>query len=267
MAKSKTGPALFDLIDDSDGFTGIQGQSLPRPLRKDTTGVLAQQQVLDVPIRPDKPRRTAPKTVGAKPPIMAIDDDRLVISLGTVQAGLALFALLILVVASYEIGRQGGVASGIKEGYVAGRQSFEAGAISDIESARAAPPQSELVSPLLAEGGGLVEPGRNERVRTPRWIPGHTYVVIQNFGSGHQADAERARDFLADYGIESVIVGEEDAGQKLVTATGFDRRDAAQRKLSDSQLERVQQAGKDFFASGGKYRLEGYLDTFKAGEW
>lgn len=267
MAKSKTGPALFDLIDDSEGFTGIQGQSLPRALRKDAAGVLAQRQVADAPIRPDKPRRTAPKTVGAKPPLIAIDDDRLVISLGTAQAGVALFALLLFVVASYEIGRQGGEAKGLKEGYEAGRQSFVADASNDVESARAAPPQSEIVSPLLADGGGLVESGRGDGDRTPRWIPGHTYVVIQNFGSGRQADAEKAKAFLADYGIESVIVGEEHSGQKLVTATGFDRRDVAQRKLSDAQIERVQQAGKDFFASGGKYRLEGYLDTFKAGEW
>jgi len=54
---------------------------------------------------------------------------------------------------------------------------------------------------------------------------------------------------------------------QLITKQGYNQKDSTQRQLAENLLEREHRIGREYFASGGGYRLEGYFKTLKGVTW
>ena len=81
-------------------------------------------------------------------------------------------------------------------------------------------------------------------------------------------DVDRARRFLADNGIETVVLElTGDWKYRLVTTQGYNRDDPLQRDLAAKYLVRTRRLGKMFFEGGGRYRLEGYFKKLTGDRW
>jgi hypothetical protein len=198
----------------------------------------------------------------------AVQGERLYLSLTSVSAAGVAFVLLAVVALGIGLGFRQGRARGLVEGFAAGRASYLADTTSEIEAARQQSPATYLVGGLLdvaqPVGGSdarAQQPGETGGDRADRWIDGYTYVVAQEFSSKNAADVEQARRFLADHGVETLAQPLASGGVRLITTQGFDRKDPAQRKLADQLLEKVRAIGAQYFASGGRYKLEGYFKT------
>ena len=98
-------------------------------------------------------------------------------------------------------------------------------------------------------------------------MKGHTYLVVQSFRGNARDDAVAAQEYLARHNIESEIFGGRDRGFRLIATSGFNRKDATQRKLSDRFRRKVQSIGSAYSKSGGRYKLEGYFATLTSNSW
>lgn len=286
MARPRGGTALFDLLGD-DGIAS-RGSSQPdQGTRSDAD-------------RPSPPQRTAP-TAAERPvvmgtrrlphgsstmdsgldapdsgrrPLFEVQDDSVRVNLTSVRTAVLVFLLCAVLIGAFEWGRRRGHQAGLIRGYDAGRESYAADTMTEIEAARQGSVAPGLVDDLTAGSPPVLSAyeqavGRQTSLAdgAVAWVPGHTYVVAQGFQPGRDADAEQAQAFLASRGIETVLVRFDSGAMQLITVQGFNRSDDAQRSLADQLLADVHRVGKDYFASGGSYRLEGYFATFRGDRW
>ncbi len=208
--------------------------------------------------------------------VIELDDDRVRISLTSVGCAVVVFAVAVLAVGAFDLGRRRGDGKGFGRGYEAGRASYAADTVSEIETARNQPPATHLVASLLERPDQNLEDVQDEQ-RTARdsdmgrstggWIRDYTYIVAQEFGVAHLDDARGAQDFLVEHGIESALVRTPRGTAQLITVQGFDQSDPTQRKMADQLLQKVHAVGAQYYADGGGYKLEGYFKTLKSDRW
>lgn len=286
MAKPKHGPALFDLLTDDEREPAEAlkvprwwGHEGPRSRSRDTGPTSAR---LGLPRAPVVPGLAVPEP--APEPwlgtTLEMDGDRVRVTFTSVTLAAVIFALLALVIGVFALGRWSGAKGEFARGFDAGRTSYAADAMSEIEAARRQTPASEVIGSLLEEprpasqpaSPAAPAPSRDEPSAVKlsggvQWIPGHTYVVAQEFSVGRRDDALKAEAFLAQHGIGSAVVGLQSGATQLITTTGFDRDDPAQRRLADDLLRNVRAAGAAYAAAGGGYKLEGYFRKLKGENW
>lgn len=267
MMKSKRGTALFDLLTVGKRSGGDArreprtpapgGENVGSPLRTET----------DFPQAPD----AFSAGTGRDVPLWELDGNRLRVSLTSVTAAAAVFVLLLLLGASFEVGRRQGHSGGLALGYETGRMSVAVEAESEIETARRQAPATHLVESLLEAPTRATSDGRNdapdndpaETTVSTVWVTGLTYVVAQEFAPSNAENARHAQAFLADNGIDTETVERPNGWIQLITVQGYDRNDSAQRALADRLLDRLHAVGAKYYAAGGGYKLEGYFKTHK----
>jgi hypothetical protein len=273
MAKTRRGPELYEMLSPDRKETARLLEPPSRVPTPDSAKIETPRRVPDPVERTEAALRSQakPEHAGvALRPLVSIDGACLTVSLTSKRAAIVFFVLLVgAALGARAISGYGG--SRYAAGHEVGRASYVAGAIDEISAARAAPPQSEIVASLLADANqglsaNLPQPGVNS-VGPTAWIRGHSYVVVQEFGVGLTVDAERARDFLLQNGIEAEIVPMPAGRMQLITAQGYNLRDPAQKKMAQALLDRVRRCGETYFAEQGGYRLDGYLKTLKTENW
>lgn len=279
MPKTKRGPALFevlgeDLRQDAAGHLKIpEWWAKGKPPQLDQGGGCPERPKIVVADEPRPVLSHGPTVVGTKPRWVAIDGDRLSISLTSLSAAVVLFCALVFVLGAHEWGSRSGVKAGFRAGFEQGRTSYEARTADEIELARSRPPTTELVSSLLVGAEELPVGPREtpaesgDAVPESQWIRDHTYIVAQEFAKGRAEDATRAKAFLDQHGIATEQLVQRSGSIQLITARGFNHKDASQKKMSEQWLARVHEVGGKFYATGGGYRLHGYFKTLKGDSW
>ena len=303
MRKSKRGTALFDLLAESDPGTseglqappgmGLRGQVARAPEVKSPTAGSVEQATTLAPLQPGSPRGSA----------VELEGERIRLTLTSWTAAIVAFVGIALIVGTFEIGRRFGNAAGFDRGHVAGRDAYLADTFDEIETARQQPPSTDLISSLLlvpeAEPERVVpdraaprterpaetsaaRPGSSGTRRATRpetvpkqraaksranWIRDYTYIVAQEFSVGHDEDARRAQDFLADNGVRTELVRYPSGSIQLITLQGYNRDDSTQKRMSQKLLDKVHSIGRNYFSQGGGYRLEGYFKKLKGESW
>jgi hypothetical protein len=203
---------------------------------------------------------------------MELDGERIRVSLTSFSAALLVFVGLIVAFGAFELGRWSGEANGFTRGHAAGRESYEADVMDEIEAARNQPPATHLVNGLLGEPEGLAmaehDPAESGAASTaPQWIRGYTYIVAQEFSAGHDNAAGQAQEFLAVNGVATELVRLTNGGVQLITTQGYDRRNPTQRRMADQLLEKIHALGAQYYAAGAGYKLEGYFKTLTSETW
>lgn len=278
MAKTKRGtPPLFELLENNHlrrGSTGPQPDL--RLVRPDAEHEEAE------PVRPPLPRFNEPDAIiekPNKPTAIQLLGDRLHVSLTPLSAAIGVFVISFLVLAALFFGQKRGEKSAIDRS-VAG--VIPGAPIEGVETVREQAPASHLIAPLLVGSAPAVPASDAPRKSagadpapvpspsvSPRseWVRDYTYIVAQEFAAGREADAEKAREFLAARGFPARVVKFDSGALQLITLEGYDHKDAAQKKKADNILKKQRAAGADYWTSGGGYRLEGYFKTLKKDEW
>ncbi len=278
MPKPKRGTALFDLLAE-EPVEGSDKLKVPpwwgrKPARSDTATDGAEL----APAPPDAARRpvelgdTTAEPGSAPARFFELDGACIRVSLTTKSASIAVFAALVVILGTFGVGRWIGEKSGFKSGYATGRESYAAGAASDIELARNQPPATHLVEGLLEErrepvGGPESASGRGGAADQTRWVKGNDYIVAQEFLADRRDDALRAQEFLGRRGVPTELIRLPNKRLQLMTTQGYNRKDAVQRRLGDDLLAKVHAAGEKYFSAGGGYRLKGYFKTRKGDTW
>lgn len=271
MRKAKHGPALFELLSaDTEQNTdslrvptwwagqgrGSGGQVIKIPPKAET----------QAPVTPAKVSRAEEETGS---PLLTFVDGKIRLSLTSTRAAIALFLGLTTLLIAFEIGNR----RGFDDGVIAGRASYTAETASEIDLAREQKPATHIVAGLLDDLVGT-EPatqvvGKTDSATGAKtsWIRDYTYIVAQEFSSGQPESAREARAFLAKHGVETAMVIQPGGSIQLITTQGFNRRDAAQKKMAATALEEVHKIGERFYAQGGGYKLKGYFKTLKGDGW
>ncbi len=270
MAKTKRGPSLFEI------------------LRKD--GPPSQDARLDVPgwwsRGEDRGRqRTSsapPPSEGVRPtgesdgkaPLVAVDGPRLVLSFTSLTASMGVLLLIVVITGAFFIGRHRGLVLGRAEGFASGKAAIGEEVLDDIEKARRSKPKEEIFagmssSPVQANNPqslAAVPAGRKgapaaEPEDGPKWVRGHTYIVVQEFLETDLEEARKAREFLEEHGVATSIVqyrGRSKYKYRLVTQKGFNCDDPVQKQLCDEYHQQIRKLGELFVKAGGRYDLQGY---------
>lgn len=270
MRKGKQGPALFELIKDESG-TEADSLRVPDWWSRRGRGPLPD---VETPVQ-DEDAALADGPRLALPPqrerVVELSGDRIRFSLTSTGAAVALFAVLLVLLGSFELGARRGEAYGLRTGYDQGRASYTAEVVGDIETARAQPPNTELVRNLLSDANGLTGSAgfAAEEVGGAQatWVRGHTYIVAQEFSASREQDALAAQAFLQQAGLRTKLVAVAGGALQLITAHGYNHRDPAQKRTLEKVLERLHARGAEYYAQGGGYRLKGYLKTLKGDTW
>ena len=269
MPKPKRGRSLFDLLREDDATTP-DGSRVPQPWANREERVTHAKAAAPAP-RPKPDKRVGARTDGqmeapAGPTrFMELEGDRFRVSFTSLTAAVAVFVAVVVVIAVFKVGDRGGYA----RGYAAGRASYEAAAMSEIDAARNQPPATHLVDGLLAQPGEQREPESvgGDELAAPKWIRNHTYVVAQEFPGGRTSAADAAREYLAEHGIATELVRYPSGAIQLITREGYSLKDPTQREMAEQLLRRVHAIGSDYYAAGGGYKLEGYFKTLKGDTW
>jgi hypothetical protein len=96
---------------------------------------------------------------------------------------------------------------------------------------------------------------------TPKWVRGHTYIVVQEFLETDLEEARKAREFLEEHGVPTSIVrysGRSKYKYRLVTQKGFNCDDPVQKQLCNEYHQQIRKLGELFVKAGGRYDLQGY---------
>jgi len=262
MQKSKRGEALFDKLSR-------EGGEISDFLRQ---GSRWSRRTADRGLDP-RPPSSGLRLVGSRDRFedgetwICLDGRCLRLRLSARSGAVLLFVGTMLLVTSFVVGRSSGREAGLRAGFERARASQTAETPSEIELARAQPAVSDLVQDLLPDAAAHRQQAVVSSASKPQWIRGHTYVVAQEFRKGYEADARAAQDFLARQGIPTAVVRFPSGSLQLITTQGFDRGDASQRKMAEKLLAKVHGAGKKYYASGGRYKLEGYFRKLTAQSW
>jgi len=279
MGKSKKGPALFELL-------GVGGDSDPASAqipRWWSAGKKAPD------LHESRAARNAPNLTlvsedrsGDGEPIFELDGNRVRFSFTSVTAAVAIFAILGVVTAGYLAGVQSGELAGYKRGLETVRTAEPLSATDEIQLARAQPVATHLLAPLTGQSAPTnnpaPKPAKAEPAATsaaapaktapgPGWVRDLTYIVVQEFARGAAENARAAQQFLAQKGVDAAVVPAPGGGVHLITAQGYNHKDAAQKRAADQLLAKVRTIGEQYFASGGGYKLEGYYKTLKKDTW
>lgn len=293
MGKSKQGTALYEVLRKDNlpeqqawARESNQGEPNKEPVAKGplTPGSMKKR----APVVPPEPR-TVPATSEAAPverpglatvkdgPIWRIADGKVQLALSSTGVAGVIFGLACLLLIAYAVGSKFGRQQGLDQGFLNGKQATQAAALDEIGQARAQPPTLGIFDGVGDSPVQPVEPRpaasrvRSDPMDPPAglgWVKGYTYVVVQDFRTDAQADAQHASRFLADSGVETVVLElSGDWKYRLVTTQGFNRDDPVQRKLAGKYLSRVRKLGQTYFEAGGRYRLEGYFKKLTSQSW
>jgi hypothetical protein len=195
------------------------------------------------------------------------------VSFSSTTAAIAVFVGMAVVLGAFELGSRGGYEDGVRIGHEAGRASYAAEAVSEIEEARRRPPATHLVSGLLADSApSAAEPVESSKGATSdavetTWVCGYTYIVAQEFAANRAEDAQCAQRFLAERGITTAVVGLPNGAIQLITTEGYNHKDPTQKRIAEQMLEKERGIGAEYYAAGGGYRLNGYFKTLKGHQW
>lgn len=283
MARSKHGPALLEVIGRQKRAKhgGRSGQPGWRQAA-DANASVAQASAPAAGHRPDPETRGEARasTQIDSPPFCQIRGGRIVFAFSSAVAAMVLFAVAALVAGGWMAGRRTGVDQGKQLGFQAGVDSVQAKTLEGIEAARNARPNGDIfdgvgVSPIQevspqekspptkksasAKPSAIGRKIANALQDSSKWVIGHTYIVVQEFRAGDQADADAAQLFLKEHGVETEIVESKGSYRYvLLSVRGFNRDDPVQRKLCDKFHAEVKRLGKLFVKAGGRYALQGY---------
>jgi len=293
MRKQRRGPALFELLqgDRSERaeLLNPSGLRVVRSDHEDHDPAHHPEEALAISAGLTVDVGKAAGQMRSVATIVELDGSRLRLNLTPVTAAVAVFLVCLVGMAGFVIGERRGDKAGFVRGYGSARESLAAGAGDAVETARNQPPATQLVTSLLEDSPDRVVPkgrmGEASAVRlTPAgnlggsaatvgavpatgWVRDFTYIVAQEFTSGREEDARRARAFLGERGIAADIVRLDGGAIQLITLQGYNHKDPAQKKLADELLKKQRAAGAEYFASGGGYKLEGYYRTLKRDQW
>ncbi len=287
MAKSKYGPALFELIKSTPAESA--------PIRREPGAPPAEgipyaptDRVPDEPPRESSSPEVPEKTEAPTHPETAFEPEsgyeviggRVRFSLTQRTATItALGAVLVLIGVGYTAYRIG-EARGLDQG----RRLNQEGKLGEIEQARQAIPTRNLFEgigddPTAAAPSGTTErpaptpaPAVGESYAAPStpWVSGNTYIVVQDFKGDARGDAIRAHDFLKEYGVPAVILDLQSGPYRyrLITSTGFNRDDPGQKKQADDYLEKVRRIGQVYSENGGRYDFKSaYFKKLTGDNW
>lgn len=276
MAKSKQGPALFELLrgNRSEAGDSIKLPSWvggPQPVEG------AESLAVNEQPRPRVVRDIEDDDESVVPRMVELDGPVVRISLTSKSGALVLLAGILVLAVAFAIGRNSrpSVSGPVTQGATIQQPKTE------IEQLQTKAPNRQLVEGLAATGGQpqappSVSPQREGSTPVPKhatpapqvtWVKGNTYIVAQEFTGGHMDDARRAQEFLEDHGISTVPVTLAGGVIHLTTKEGYNRKDAAQAGQFDDLLKRIHAVGDKYFAAGGRYRLKGYPKTLKEDTW
>lgn len=274
MAKTKQGPALFELLE-LKRHDAARTLKVPawwaregRPESLDPVRSLPEDALDDAETVEDSIGETAL----AHSAVLTHQQGRIQLTFGSLTAALVVFLALALLFSSFVLGKRAGTQRGFAMGYETGRSSTASEPASEVEAVRRQPPATHLVSTVLepapappikaapaAAAERAVEPGR--------WVRGNTYILAQEFAAGRADDARAAKDFLGQHGIGAAVVESGTQGLQLITTKGYNFKDAAEKRLGEEMLDKLHVVGAKYYAGGGGYRLEGYFKTLKGDRW
>lgn len=209
---------------------------------------------------------------GRGAPLVALDGESITLSFTAKRAAVAIFAVIILVVVTFVSAVRFGERR-YREGYAVGLDSTLAEAVDEIGEARRQPPATEAIQDLLKNAVGLTretledKEQRTAAVGSSSWVLGNNYILVQHFGVGRSADARGAQDFLADRGIATETVRLGGGAIDLITTQGYNLKDRTQSQTAHQMLDVIHEAGVEYYAAGGGYKLEAYLKKLEKESW
>ena len=289
MAKKRSGPALYEVL------TRTPSGVAETPKCPSWSAVGERQAAEKVPGDVSDPPRAdlaepgalgrtksgrakafvSPDTVrpeGRGSPLFALDGESITLSFTAKRAAVAIFALIILVVVAFVSAVRFGERR-YQEGYAVGLDTTLAEAVDEIGEARRLPPATEAIAGLLENAAGLTREtleGKEQRtavVGSSSWVLGDNYILVQHFGVGRSADARGAQDFLADRGIATEMVRLGGGAIDLITTQGYNLKDRTQSQTAYQMLDVIHEAGVEYYAAGGGYKLEAYLKKLEKESW
>jgi hypothetical protein len=284
-ARAKGRATLFEVLRDRE--SALRGTKHPPRRSEEPEPQVAAPPVDAAPLPKrvaEPPREAEPLSPAvaqgdggaSAPPLIELDDDRIRVSLTSVGCAFVVFVFAMSVFAGFKVGWHRGHDAGAVDGYELGRASYVAEVHGDIELARSERPATDVIGSLLEQapaGGAPADAvgatGGSATAAEPPggWIRDYTYIVVQEFLSGNESDAENARRHLAEFGIDAAITETDRGTTQLITTQGYNRNDPTQRQLADQMLSRIHELGAEYYASGGGYKLEGYFKTLKGDAW
>ena len=265
MPKAKPGPALFELLEeDPKRPLGAADSVAPRAghNRSDAGGALRMT-----------PESISNEVGGECSSFIKLDGGCVRVSFTSLSAAVCAFCGLVALLGAYELGGHFGFRRGFQSGHEAGRDSYAARTMDEIEIARQEEPATDLVRSLLAAPSGAGREALSGEVadegdsESPRWVRDFTYIVAQEFRADRLEDVEPAREFLAQRGLATAVVRLPSGAVQLVTTQGYNHNNQTQRRLGEQLLHKEHDIGAEYYASGGGYRLEGYFKTLKSDSW
>ncbi len=226
-----------------------------------------------IPASPTGPSDATPTRRSV--PVFRIDGPRVILTFSSFTVALALFAAGAALIAAYELGQNRGDFAGHERGFQDGQAHIRRTTADEIESARKKLPNPGVLSGLGASPVKTPVPTQNVPKtagnapdKSAPWVRDHTYIVVQEFLTADLADAQHARDFLAENSIETRILDASGKyGYRLVATKGFNCDDPNQKRWCDKYHERIGGLGKKFRLSGGRYDLQGYKKKAAGKSW
>lgn len=273
MHKTKRGPALFEVLNKDPGQASETLQVPPWGSRRggplgDDAIKLAPRPLSEPSKTADRPRMDAP---GEPVRFAELIGGRIRVSFSSTAAAIAVFVGMAIVLAAFELGSRSGYHDGLRVGHEAGRTSYAAEAVSEIEMARSQPAATHLVRSLLADEGAAapdeIGDGTIADPKETTWIRGYTYIVAQEFAADHEEDARHAQRYLGEKGVATAAVTLPGGAIQLITSEGYNHKDPTQKRIAEQLLEKVHRIGVLYYSGGGGYRLEGYFKTLRGENW
>ncbi len=283
MAKTKQGPALFELLKGTREHRADARRQAPGEPPQDE--VLVREDRRESRTPPGLPPGTGEST---RPPVESKERSFCEVSGGCVRfsltqraATIVLAVVVLALVGMFYVGYHLGEVRGKEKG----RRAVQARVADEIEEARRAAPTRNLFDgigndPTAAVTGRGGEPpargpaaavGGNYVAHDVSWVSGHNYIVVQDFKSDAWSDAVRAREFLEENGVGTTILElerSETYKYRLMTVTGFNLDDTVQKKLADEYLNKVRDIGQAYSEGGGRYDFQSaYFKKLTGNHW
>lgn len=276
MGKAKRNPTLIEAMGKRSSGVPEAAPRVPRWWNRPRTAPAERPAGVREPIPASavEPPAFEDSAVDAEESaaIVRVRGSRLVLSFSSFSAGVLTALLVAVVFGAYVGGRSSGRGEGLREGFDAGRQSIEATALNDIETARRSAPNPDVFADLPSSpvdatqrstttDESPADTGLGGSTATGAFsvVKGHTYIVVQAFRS--RDDADRAQTFLHDRGVETAILTSDSQATypfHLVTQKGFNCDDAEQKRWCDEYHAKIKGLGEEYVKAGGRYKLEGY---------
>lgn len=273
MAKSKKGPALFELW-------GKSGDREPNVTQIPKWWSSGRGGGASAPVKPAGHLTLVTEDHGSDEPLFEVDGRRLRFSFTSVSAAAVTFGILAVVTVAYIVGSRSAESGAYKRGFEAARSAPTSTATDEIQLARNQPPATHLLAPLTGQPATTSAPAKpvksdptaSAQSPTPMpqakgWVQDLTYIVIQEFNASGLEKVKEAQKFLAEKGVDAAVVTLAGGGVHLITTQGYNHKDAAQKKAADQQLAKVRAIGLQYYAAGGGYKLEGYYKSLKKPSW